>query len=97
MPWMIVPSMLVNRQLFGSAKSLGIAGNIHTIFKLNSDRFVRAFHEKPTMEGESQSGDSDGSLEKEFELSACQLKGLIVIGICLPDELHDAGFIVDVY
>ena len=40
------------------------------------------------MEGESQSGDSDESLEKEFELSACQLKGFVVIGIGLPDELH---------
>lgn len=49
------------------------------------------------MEGESQSGDSDESLEKEFELSACQLKGFVVIGIGLPDELHNGGFIVDVY
>lgn len=48
--------------------------NLYTIFEFNRDSFVRTFHEKPTMEGESQSGGSDGSLEREFKLSACNLE-----------------------
>lgn len=71
---MIVPGIVVNRLLIKSQASKRDVENLYTIFELNRDSFVCTLHEKPTRERESQSGDSDRSLEKEFELSACHLK-----------------------
>lgn len=56
----------VNTCLLRSRKSKGKIDNFYTIFEFNRDRFVLTFHEKPTMERESQSGDSDGTLRKNL-------------------------------